>query len=415
MAETKGRPVLRVREPQIRAQIPQAPGTRAQAPARPATGNPKPETGNWEPGSPHAPARPANPFRRVAGGDELIGFRQVAERLQARMEQALAGRNQAMLLEGIRGTGKSKILRRLSARGWREGMVCLSVALHEGDDEKAVGRKINEQVRVVAQQKGWMLKPWRTGAGTHTETRTDRSTRSGPVNRISQVNRISRINRIEHAFSGNPVRGFLVLLDDMDRMETNGHLLRKWNHELHLPHRMGWMIVASGMRLPKTDGFELIRMELLGSEEAEHFLTQALERTGIRWGQEGLRLLLHDSGANPGIFLAIASLLYDRLSPEEKTIAKAQYMQNAAAIRQEMAPLFDELYYRTSAQERNILRALARKEPLHVSGLARELRMPLNRITRWTLRLLHKGSLIRLERGCYRLLAPLYGRYVLSR
>ena len=344
-------------------------------------------------------------------GTDWIGNRELLASLEHKSDDSSEGAVIAIMIEGMRGVGKSKLLRKLADRCRRQKMLTLYVRLHEGDDERAVVRKIVEQLRTALLEMDGNT------------AKTENPGKLGPG--IAHL--------IEKAEMNLPqgVGAIAILLDDMDELRDANILLSKFSDALEkrkplqrsgvrtnalTPKRpRGWLVAASGMYFQKNYGFERYMIAPLDGVDVEHILVHALEKSGVRWGDECLQTLIRESGNNPQMFLTMARLLYDHLGPEEKRLTKAHYMENAQLIRQETAGVFDALYYRTSKQERRILVHLAKKDPQRVTELARALRLPLNTVTALVIRLLQKGSVVKPERGIYRLFNPLYGRYILSR
>lgn len=338
------------------------------------------------------PVRVPNPFLVLLQGSEPIGRKGLFIQWQNLFEQVAAGATRMMVWEGVRGIGKSLLLKKLAAMTGHYGILSAYVSLHEGDDEKSTVRKILELLRSAFLQKG-----------------------------IALPGRIFSLSSLLTALGGGmqkhaEIRGIALLLDNVDALRDPSHFLKVLSDLLEkMPSARGRLVVVSGMHFGAHCHFDALLLEAPSSAEVEHLLVHTLESAKIKWGNECLHRVIDDSACNPFVFLTMARVLYDRLRPEEKQLTRAHYLQHFNLILQHLAPLFDELYYKTSGQERKLLRALSRGEAQSVSQMAKKVHLPLNSVTTLALRLVKKGSLVKIGRGIYQLFNPIYGRYVLSR
>ena len=331
------------------------------------------------------PEKASNPF---VAKEEWIGRKEWIAQWEHTLDAAVHGRRMAIILEGMYGSGKTMALKNMQQSARHHGLWSAYVSVHEGDDERSMVRKIVSQLREE-----------------HPE--------GAPAAGIATVSKL--LTDVDH-IAKNAHRGVALFLDDGNEMRACGRLLQKISDMLfHEKMQTGWLIVISGNRFEREYGLERRMLPLLEREDAVAYIERTLAPTKIKIGKECLHLAVEDAAGNPRILLAILRILYDQLTREEKLITKAHYLRTMRKILNMLATLFDDLYYKTSQQERKILRVMAKGEAIPVSELAKRLRLPLNTVTTLALRLVKKGSLVKVERGSYQLFNPLYGRYILKR
>lgn len=335
--------------------------------------------------------RPPNPFLTLLQGSEIIGRKETLATWERLVDRTAAGGKFALMLEGIRGVGKTLFLKKLEQIAEHYGVAAIYVSLHEGDDEKTVVRKITEQLRMNFHER--------------------------EVQIMGRPSLTSLFKTIEKALEKEThIKGVVLLLDDTDNLKEAPKILKNLSDTfLKEHHTKGWLLVVSGMYFDKQYEFEKFQLPLPTETEVEHALEHETEKAKIDWGKECLRLMIDDSGRNPFIFLTMARILYDRLPLEEKRITQAHYLKYFNFMLQSVSSLFDDLYYKASGKERKLLRILADGESKNVSIIAKKLHLPLNTVTTLALRSVKKGSLLRVQRGMYSLFNPLYGKYILGR
>ncbi len=224
----------------------------------------------------------------------------------------------------------------------------------------------------------------------------------------------------------NSCNGIIIMVDEAEIIEDiTGALmfLREVFSRLG-EGGCGYMILLSGKLAfpeqmsekfsPLVRFFHPIALYNFSKEEGMLLLKTKLEKTGIRADKMVLEKMYEESEGHPYVLVAIAYLLYENLPEKTKRITLEIYNAIKPKITSYLNSDFFGIMYRRASP----LGKLILKETIKLDGettfnkLVKTLRRQKGSISSALKELIEQGSLIKIERGKYRIFHSLYKDYI---
>ncbi|VVC03042.1 AAA ATPase domain protein [Candidatus Bilamarchaeum dharawalense] len=318
-----------------------------------------------------------NPFAWNPESFEAFG-RKIEINIFASFINATASKQPGVLLIfGSRGTGKTTLLKNFKHEAERGGLFCPLIRIEKGEKEMDLIEKMFPDEKK-------------------------------PEDLEAALNKLDREN------------GSILFIDGMDNLENAEYIAKKIAKKINMNwNKKAVSVVMSSISELKIsqEGARIIYLKSFDQHSMLEMIEHALGKNSLKMGDECLNSILEDSGGNPKLARMICWYVYEKLKENEKIITKGHYLAYLPYIRDMLYnDWFGQIYNETPKAEREILRALAlERDGMKISEISKKLKKPLGPISTLAKRLLERGQIIRLERGKYKIFAPLYGRYVLQR
>jgi hypothetical protein len=334
-----------------------------------------------------------NPFAFMEESPEGISGRRYESGIFNSFADAAAAKQpRVLLISGVPGSGKTLLMRHFRHEAEKKGMLAPYVQAEKGESAASIIGRVYQETA--------LLQGFRAGVQP--------GTFEGLVQALEKG-------------AGGTHFGTLIFIDDLDN-------LRGWDEAasaiIRLTTSMAGkksvgFVLGSTMELQTEAGPETVtalQLKPFDEHEAKEFIDKGLGKEP-KMGEECLHSILSDSGGNPRLLKNVCRHIYDRLKDNEKVITKGHYLAYLPYIMSMLSgEWFGGMYQETPASERAILAVMAKSdEGMHVSDIAKALGKPLGPVTALIRRLLDSGQIVRLDRGKYRVFAPLYARYVAQR
>ncbi len=342
-----------------------------------------------------------NPF---TPGINQFGRKNEEARFEELLGRVRAGTAEALAITSVRGMGKTYLLEKFAGIARRSNTLTISTRAQKGEGVGDILKKIaNELQRSLEEINETSAMP--IGA-------LRLAIFSGKGNAHVQYEKAYSVLK-------NYFEAIAILIDNAEKLKPGtinelARIVEKLAQE-----NMPYFLVFSYSGGLKITGEKIreIRVPPLRDTEMKKAIEGALKPHGLRMGDECLAAIMADSQGHPLVFLITCWILFDRMRENEKIISKGHYVRNRDAIIDKLGQeLFDELYDKASASERNIVVALAQMgEVMRVRDIATYIKSPINTVTTLIARLTEDGVVEREGRGKYKLFNPLFGGYVLKR
>ena len=307
-----------------------------------------------------------NPFELREEKENIVGRKEQEETFQNLIKTISGGRIIGLSISGPRGYGKTTMLLNFESIAEKEGFKTIFVKIEKRDTDITIINKLSK------------------GTSSNIEEFIDESNK----------------NQF----------GTLILLDDLDKSSEFEKIVLDIEKLINNNKgKIGFVISSTlGIRSP----FLRSQLNPFDVHAAEELVEKALKDAQIKMGEECLKTILNESGGNPKIFKIICWHLYNNRREKERIISKGNYLVLENTIRKNLEhDWFGELYSQLPNEERKILKSLAKKE-MNTFEIAKDIGKNSGPTNTLILRLLNRGQIIRIKRGVYRIIAPLYGKYI---
>ncbi|MBI2145064.1 ATP-binding protein [Candidatus Woesearchaeota archaeon] len=226
-------------------------------------------------------------------------------------------------------------------------------------------------------------------------------------------------------------KAIVFLLDEARVLERNRAelllYLRAVLEHLQIEHIPVMILPAGKLTItgPTGTGFSpLVRtfqpalLENFSREEANAFITKKLNQAGVEIELIAFEKIYNATEGHPFVLTAYMNSAYSRLLPEEKKLTQAHFKAtDVDFVKADLAPFFARFYDQTGRNSRKILSVMANfpREEISFSELAKKLAFEMNELSPHLGKLVQDGSIIRIDRGKYKLFHHLLGEYIKSR
>ncbi|MBN1169621.1 MarR family transcriptional regulator [Candidatus Micrarchaeota archaeon] len=320
-----------------------------------------------------------NPFQIYEIDPEnIIGRKDEVRIFNTFVNGAVSGQPGILMITGGPGTGKTTLIRHFSHIARKEGALAPYVKIEKGEGMEAMVDKLYQETRAIP----------------NLEIRRNTPESFGEL--------------LETASSPRHF-GTILFVDDIDRMKKAKEAIEI----IEKAAEQGISVVMTSTKEMKSE--RAMVLQPFAEHEAREVVEKALEKE-LRMGEECFSSIMNDSEGNPRLFKTVCHHIYDRLRENEKVISKGHYLAYLPHIMNMLGrEWFGKMYQETPVAERRILLSISRRDFIHVSDIANELKIPLGPVTALVKRLLDRGQITKIERGRYKVFARLYGKYVISR
>jgi DNA-binding transcriptional ArsR family regulator len=353
-----------------------------------------------------------NPFTRdLFKAETLVGRKNELALFERNIDAIVSkSEREGLAFAGVRGIGKTSLMRKFADMAEKRKCIAVLVHVRYGETPEELMKKI---LRYAANS---ALEKLSTGHISKKSLAFIEKFRSGALAGKMGANEFgeklsSLYNELKHE-----IAGIVVLIDDVEDLENSRIALSEFSKVFKTLKSMPIGFVCSSTIYFKEfkDFCSELKVDALSAGEIKDSINLALRQSKVRMGDECLHSITEDSEGNPLILFNVCWTIYNKLGEKEKMIAKWHYLSYSSSIMGNLSQgVFDELYYRRSGNEREILKVFAALGgEANVSDLARKMDKKLNTITTLVLRLYESGNVIKVDRGRYRLFNRLYAKYL---
>jgi predicted ATPase len=220
-------------------------------------------------------------------------------------------------------------------------------------------------------------------------------------------------------YIGNHNRETIIFIDGIDRLVGADQVTKRIVERIYNSWRRRVSVVLSSTRNLKvqSDGVRNINLKGFVEQDMVEMIDSMIGDSELKVGKEFLHSVLDDSCGNQKTVFMICWYIYEKIKDNEKMITKGHYLNYLPYI-MEMFSIewFGQMYHETPKAQREILAAIAKsRDGMKVSEIAKKLKKPLGPVSTLVNRLADDGQVTRIERGRYRIISMLYGKFVLQR
>lgn len=169
---------------------------------------------------------------------------------------------------------------------------------------------------------------------------------------------------------------------------------------------------------PLVRTFQPAVLENFSREEANAFITKKLQQAGVEIEQATFEKIYNVTEGHPFVLTAYMNSAYSRLLLEQTKLMKAHFeATDVDFVRSDLAPFFARFYDEAGRRSRKILSVMAEvpNGEISLSELAKKLERGMNELSPHLGKLVQDGSIIRIDRGKYKLFHHLLGEYIMNR
>lgn len=236
-----------------------------------------------------------------------------------------------------------------------------------------------------------------------------------------------KLSEIWKNLEGN-CKGVVILIDEAEIIESvTGALmfLREVFSRLG-EEKSSYMLVLSGKLAfpdqmtekfsPLARFFHPVPLYNFSKQEADLLLRTKLKQTKIKPTEDFLQRIYEESEGHPYVLVAIAFVIYDNLPEKNSAITLEHYQAIKPKITSYLnADYFGVMYRKLSPTARLILQQIAKLDgETTFSELSENLKKSKGAISPILPKLVEQGSLVKLERGRYKIFHTLYKEYLLT-
>lgn len=378
--------------------------------------------------NPFNPGSPVDPNDFVGRVNELENFRQ-------RLMQTANGSLASMAVAGGYGVGKTSFLHKCKAIAEENNALAIYFSLNEMDElskEKLAAfliRRVQEKVREEMILKRLSSEIFKIIQRIRIKTeKVEISLSESKENTFPNLQ--SALMAAWNALKGTK-KAIVFLMDEARVLEKNRAelllYLRAVLEQLQL-ERIPVMIVPAGKLTitgPAGTGFSpLVRtftpalLENFSREEADLFISKKLARAMAQADKRVLEKIYQVTEGHPFVLTAYMATAYSKLPTGDAKLSEAHFKAtDVEFVGVVLAPFFARFYDQAGRTSRKILSEMAKtpRGEISLSELAGILRMEMNELSPHLAKLVQDGSIIRIDRGKYKLFHHLLGEYVIEK
>jgi len=343
----------------------------------------------------------SNPF---APWDEstIIGRKEQFKAFEDFLNRVTSGDSRILLLRGTPGSGKGMLMRHFQAEALKRRLFAPYIKASRNEKMDRITKELFQELEseIMDSVDSRIIPEGKANAFI-------RQSRTGTLRVL--------INNLWRTL-GPSFPGILFFIDDFDNVRKSEEMLRHVSNIATEKRNIGFVFSTTGKfkRIPEN----VQQMDLGPLEEYEFrdYLAKVMKKEP-KMGEECTKSVYRDSGGNPKLIKQVCWIIYDKLKEGEKVIAKAHYSANMRNIMSFLSrDWFGKLYASASAQEKTVLKVLARaNKPLSVKETSRQLNKPMGPVATLLLRLEAKGHIVKIERGKYQVFSGLYAKFIKER
>jgi len=342
-----------------------------------------------------------NPF---APWDEstIIGRKEQFKAFEDFLERVSAGDSRILLLKGTPGSGKGMLMRRFQNDASKRKMFAPYIKASKNEKLDRLTKELFQELESEVMDN--------VDSGVLSEGKA----RSFSAQSRSGTLRIL-INNLWKTF-GHSFPGIIFFVDDFDSVRKNEDVLRHISNIASEKRNIGFVLSATRKFRRIPENVEEMDLGPLEEYEFRDYLSKVLKKEP-KMGEECTKSVYKDCGGNPKLIKQVCWILYENLKENEKVITKAHYSANMRNIMSFLSrDWFGKLYSSASAQEKTILKILARaNKPLSVKETARQANKSMGPAATLLLRLEAKGHIVKVKRGKYQVFSGLYSKFIKER
>lgn len=378
--------------------------------------------------NPFNPGSPVDPNDFVGRVAELENFKQ-------KLMQTANGSLASMAVAGGYGVGKTSFLHKCKAIAEEKNALAIYFSLNEIDDlskERLAAfliRRVKEKVREemildrISNEIFKIIQRIKIKAEKVEISLSEEDENAFP-------NLQSALIAAWKALKGTK-KAIVFLLDEARVLERNRAelllYLRAVLEQLQTEHIPVMIVPAGKLTItgPAGTGFSpLVRtfqpalLENFSREEANAFITKKLKQAGVEIEQATFEKAYNVTEGHPFVLTAYMNSAYSRLLPRQTRLTRAHFeATDVDFVRADLAPFFARFYDQAGRTSRKILSIMAEvpKGEISFSELAKKLELGMNELSPHLGKLVQDGSIIRIDRGKYKLFHHLLGEYVMNR
>lgn len=342
-----------------------------------------------------------NPF---APWDEstIIGRKEQFKSFDNFLERITAGDSRILLVRGTPGSGKSMLLRHFQNEAKKMKLFTPYIKASKNEKLDRITKELFQELEAEIMD--------RVDSGEISEgvaLAFIRQSRSGTLRVM--------INNVWRTL-GRSFPAILFFIDDFDSVRKSGDILRHISNITAEKRKVGFVLSTTKRYRSVPENVEEMELGPLEEREFRDYISKILKKEP-KMGDECAKSIYGDSGGTPKLIKQVCWILYDRIKEGDKVITKAHYSANMRNIMSFLSrDWFGRLYSSASAQEKSILKILARaNKPLSVKETARQVNRPMGPTATLLLRLEAKGHIVKVQRGKYKVFSGLYAKFIKER
>lgn len=374
--------------------------------------------------NPFNPGSPVDPNDFVGRVNELENFRQ-------KLMQTANGSLASMAVAGGYGVGKTSFLHKCKAIAEEKNALAIYFSLNEIDDlskEKLAAflmRRVKEKVKEEAILERLSNEIFKIIQRIKIKMeKVEISLAEGQEEAFPDLH--SALIAAWKALKGTKT-AIVFLIDEARVLERNRAelllYLRAVLEQLQI-ERTPVMIVPAGKLTitgPAGTGFSpLVRtfppalLENFSREEAASFVTRKLKQAGAEAAQATFEQVYSVTEGHPFVLTAYMNSAYSRLQPGQNRLMTPHFQAtDVDFVKVDLAPFFARFYDQAGRRSRQVLSAIAEySKEVSLSELAKKLGLGMNELSPHLGKLVQDGSIIRIDRGKYKLFHHLLGEYI---
>ena len=375
--------------------------------------------------NPFNPSSPVDPNDFVGRANELENFKQ-------KLMQTANGSLASMAVAGGYGVGKTSFLHKCKAIA--EGIDALTIyfSLNEIDELSKdrlatfLIRRVKEKVREEMILERLSNEIFKVIQRIRIKTEKVEISLS-EEDEDALPNLHSALTAAWKALKGTK-KTIVFLIDEARVLERNRAelllYLRAVLEQLQIG-RIPVMIIPAGKLTitgPAGTGFSpLVRtfppavLENFSREEAASFVTKKLKQAGVEAEESVFEKVYNVTEGHPFVLTAYMNSAYSRLQSEQTKLTSAHFeATDVDFVRVDLAPFFARFYDQAGRRSRQVLSAMADlpKGEVSLSELAKKFGLEMNEISPHLGKLVQDGSIVRIDRGKYKLFHHLLSEYI---
>ncbi len=383
-------------------------------------------------------AKLPNPFNSSSPVDPLdfVGRTQELENFKQKLRQTASGSLASMAVAGGYGVGKTSFLHKCNRIAQEQGALTVYFSLSELDklDRETLARLLIERVRDKVQEEVILERLSRKVLDVLTRIRVKMGTsiEIGLKEQENYPTLQAALVASWKAISGSRT-SIVFLIDEASVLERNRadliQYLRAVLEQLQV-ERIPIMLVPAGkfsITGPSGTGFSpLVRtfppviLENFTSQESSVFIEKKLSATGLKISAEAVEKVYSFTEGHPFVLAAYMATAYSKLSGEEKEMSIVPFQAaDVEFVHHVLAPFFSRFYDDASPLSKKILEVFAQSSiaggEVLLSELTDALKRNSNELSPYLAKLVQDGSVIRKDRGKYKLFHHLFGEYILNK
>ncbi|MBI3033590.1 DUF2791 family P-loop domain-containing protein [Candidatus Woesearchaeota archaeon] len=375
--------------------------------------------------NPFNPGSPVDPTDFVGRVSELENFKQ-------KLMQTANGSLASMAVAGGYGVGKTSFLHKCKAIAEEHNALAIYCSLNEIDElskERLATfliRRVKEKVREEKILERLSNEIFKVIQRIRIKTeKVEISLVEGEEEAFPNLQ--SALTAAWKALKGTK-NAIVFLIDEARVLERNRAelllYLRAVLEQLQI-ERIPVMIIPAGKLTitgPAGTGFSpLVRtfppavIENFTEEEAASFITKKLKQVGIGVKESIFEKVYNVTEGHPFVLTAYMNSAYSRLQSGQKKLENLHFeAADVDFVRVDLAPFFARFYDQAGRISRQVLSAMADmpKGEISLSELAKKLGLEMNELSPHLGKLVQDGSIIRIDRGKYKLFHHLLGEYI---